>query len=304
MRDAALPRYHRLAKMPAEEGGKWSKGLQNTRSAGDSLRGFPRLGQLSPTLPMLWLRPSTDRDAGCAVSPVPPHPSYSSCSPKSRLGSAGTRLSSLSLRRCFFITSKFCQGLCKRFPENTKGRAKSGGAWMCFSEPRGLARAAFYLKHPAFPTIAASGREAADGPRGRTAAASTAPGAKAECWSWERSGITHPQLHLKKGKSQDGCSKLTGDALLPARPCALRLCKREGTCGQCGQVSRGGWLGALRGGGCCRHSPVWPGARGTRCHTGPAPCFMPSSSWLAYLSCGRSHLVPVCGFGAVFRVWR
>ena len=113
---------------------------------------------------------------------------------------------------------------------------------MCFSEPRGLARAAFYLKHPAFPTIAASGREAADGPRGRTAAASTAPGAKAGCWSWERSGITHPQLHLKKGKSQDGCSKLTGDALLPARPCALRLCKRKGIAGSAGRSAEvDGW---------------------------------------------------------------
>lgn len=61
---------------------------------------------------------------------------------------------------------------------------------MCFSEPRGLARAAFYLKHPAFPTIAASGREAVDVSRGRTAA-SMAPGAKAGCW--ERSAITHPQ---------------------------------------------------------------------------------------------------------------
>lgn len=60
------------------------------------------------------------------------HPSYSSCSPKSRLGSAGAGLSSLLLRCCFFITSKFCWGLCKHFPENTKGRAKGGGAWMCF----------------------------------------------------------------------------------------------------------------------------------------------------------------------------
>lgn len=107
---------------------------------------------------------------------------------------------------------------------------------MCFSEPRGLARAAFYLKHPAFPTIAASGREAVDVSRGRTAA-SMAPGAKAGCW--ERSAITHPQQHLKKGKSQDGCSNPTSDALLPARSCILRLCKRNGIEGRSAEVD--GW---------------------------------------------------------------
>ena len=71
MRDAALPRYRCLAKTPAEEGGRWSKGLQNTRGAGDSLRGFPRPGQLPLTLPTPWLHPSTDRDVGFAVPPAP-----------------------------------------------------------------------------------------------------------------------------------------------------------------------------------------------------------------------------------------
>lgn len=113
---------------------------------------------------------------------------------------------------------------------------------MCFPEPQYLARASFYLKHSAFPMIAALGREAADGPRGQTAA-STAPGGEGcGCWSGERSGITHPQLHLKKGKSQDGCSNPTGDALLRARPCALHLCKRKGLAGSGGRSAEAdGW---------------------------------------------------------------
>lgn len=43
------------------------------------------------------------------------HPPYSSCSPKSKLGSADTGLASFSLKCCFFITSKFCRQLCKCF---------------------------------------------------------------------------------------------------------------------------------------------------------------------------------------------
>lgn len=57
MRAVALPRCHQLAETPLEEGGKCSRGLQNTRRAGDSLRGFPCLGQLSPALPTLQHSP-------------------------------------------------------------------------------------------------------------------------------------------------------------------------------------------------------------------------------------------------------
>lgn len=60
MRDAALLRYHRLAKTPAEEGGKWFTGLQNVPGAGDSLRGFPQPGQLFLALTTLWPCHSTD----------------------------------------------------------------------------------------------------------------------------------------------------------------------------------------------------------------------------------------------------
>lgn len=89
MKDVALPRYHRLAKILMKEGGKWSKGLQNTRSAGDSLWGFPCLGQLAPSLPTLWPRPSTDRDVGFAVRlpsiraipPAPQNPGWAQQAP-------------------------------------------------------------------------------------------------------------------------------------------------------------------------------------------------------------------------------
>lgn len=131
MRGAALPRYHQLAEMPVEEGGKQSKGLQNTHGAGDSLRGFPQQGQFSPTLPTLSLRPRAARDVGITLSPALPV-SDSSCSPKPSLGSAD--FPPFPFRCCFLITSNFCQELCKHFPENSKGRAKSGGTRMCFPE--------------------------------------------------------------------------------------------------------------------------------------------------------------------------
>lgn len=120
MRDVALWGCHRLAKN-APWKGESGPGHCKTPGAGDSLQGFPRPGQRSPTLP--WPRPSARCDTGRAVPPghlflLPP---------SVWVASANTPCPSPPLTGhvffgfIFFFDLKFRCGLCKRFLGSTGG---------------------------------------------------------------------------------------------------------------------------------------------------------------------------------------
>lgn len=130
----------------------------------------------------------------------------------------------------------------------------------------GLARAAFSLKHAEFPAVPALGGNAMALWVGC-------------CWKLEQGVLLTLSCIWRRGRARMDAPTAPSSSLHPPP------LQEEG------QPRR--MLGVPSDGGCCGDSPAWPGAHRTQCDMGPAPFFMPSSIWLAYVGCRRSHLVSV-----------
>lgn len=141
-------------------GGGWkmlSKRLQNTLGAGDSLWGFPWLGQLSPALPRLWPWLSTAPGVGFVVPSL--HPSYSSCSQNPGWAQWTPQFPPFPFEAAFPSPHTFGSG----FATLSLKHPRHSQVWRClvaFFCLWDLARAVFSLKLPlVFPVMSAPGRE-------------------------------------------------------------------------------------------------------------------------------------------------
>lgn len=136
-------------------GGGWkmlSERLQNTLGAGDSLWGFPWLGQLSPALPRLSTAPAV----GFVVPSL--HPSYSSCSQIPDWAQWTPQFPPFPFEAAFPSPHSFGSG----FAALSLKHPRHSQVWRClvaFFCLWDLARAAFSLKLPlVFPMMSALGK--------------------------------------------------------------------------------------------------------------------------------------------------
>lgn len=138
-----MTRYCWLAKTPVEEGREWSKGLQNTRSAGDSLWGFPR--PLPQPFPHSGCVPAETVMWGL-LSPAPRRPSCAQQAPD---------FPPFPLDAAFSSPQGFSKGFASIFMKTPKAvpRVETLGCVLGW----GLARAVFSLKHAEFPVVPAPG---------------------------------------------------------------------------------------------------------------------------------------------------